>query len=210
MTAFLKATVSIERPLWVDKRLSPFKASLPETGRAGAGLPFLPWVGTGTCGTPRVSWWRSRHSTPVLHRFSALELKRCRPRRICTELRRFWNADWPQTHMDAHSEHRPVTPRGSRVRAPSTPPTSKENGPSRPVFSFLSTPFAPPLASLASQAATGCDKQPCKPSVLFRERCDRKDKGQRAAAETDEAEMFVERSGGLVLGINDQREDAHA
>jgi hypothetical protein len=39
-----------------------------------------------------------------------LEWKRSKPRRICTELHRFWNADCPQTRMDAHSEHRAVTP----------------------------------------------------------------------------------------------------
>ena len=51
-----------------------------------------------------------RHPTPVFEAFSLLELKRCRPRRICTELHCFWNADCPQTRMNAHSEHSPVTP----------------------------------------------------------------------------------------------------
>jgi len=52
-----------------------------------------------------------RHPTPVFDGLPIfLEWKRCKPRRICTELRRFWNADCPQTRMDAHSEHSPVTP----------------------------------------------------------------------------------------------------
>src|SRR5258706_8376336 len=52
-----------------------------------------------------------RHPTPVFDGLPTfLEWKRCKPRRICTELHRFWNADCPQTRMDAHSEHRAVTP----------------------------------------------------------------------------------------------------
>jgi len=54
-------------------------------------------------------WCRNRR-WPSGRPAEFLESKRCRPRRICTELRRFWNADWPQTRMDAHSEHSPVTP----------------------------------------------------------------------------------------------------
>ena len=88
------------------------RSKLQGTARkCGFWQPFVaPWK-TWTGWRPRVSSRRSPASNAGVRRPSEfLEWKRCKARQICIELHGFWNVDGPQTRMDAHSEHRPVTP----------------------------------------------------------------------------------------------------
>ena len=116
--------------------------------------------------------------------------------------------NWPQTRANAQSEHRPVTP-----GVAGSSPVHSANTQGKRAFAarfFFLPPFAPPRHSGESggdrAGQVGAERQ----SILLRERCDRKNEGQRVAAETDEAVMSVEGCGGLVFGIDNQREDPHA